>query len=109
MHCRTDLVLGLGFRRVKRGGRYFIVSVEMDQSHALRRSAYRADVLRAHPDQFAVCSHYQNVCILLNPHDRHNLAVLFSGLHVNDAFTTAPLRSILLDSCALTETTLRNG
>src|SRR5215813_8816794 len=80
----------------------------MDQTYALCRSTDGADVLRPYANQFAVRRHHQNVRILLNAHDRHDFAIFVGGLHVNDPFATPSLSAVLLNSCTLAETTLRD-
>jgi hypothetical protein len=61
MHCRRSFVLTFALGLDEGSGRDFVVIVEINETHALCRTANGTNVLRSNADQLAVGGHHQNV------------------------------------------------
>ena len=83
-----------------------ISGFDIDELNALGAAADLPDAGSDYTNKFSLLGDDKKAGIIVDLHDRNNLAVAFGGLHVDDSFAAPGLRTVLDNLCPFAETTL---
>src|SRR4030095_8466205 len=90
------------------GGSYLIVLIQLDQTYTLGRPADSPNICGANTNQLAVGGHHENVRVLIDRHNGHDLAVFVCRPDIDNAFATTALSAVLLDAAPFAESAFRD-
>src|SRR5262249_45647439 len=83
-----------------------VVAFDVDQRHALRRAADRADVVGLHPDDHALLRDHQQLVAFLYVRDAYDETIPLRRRDIDDADAAARLHAVLFNLGALAEPAL---